>query len=64
MFDLVHGLAEPGEPPVHLVPRPVGVSQGLVLRETVSGVVAQDVRERELLGGVEALGREPQARHR
>ena len=55
VFDLVHGLAEPGEFPVHLFSAPGWSSQGLVLGPAVPGVVAQDIRERELLGGVEAL---------
>src|SRR3989442_472949 len=62
--EMFAGLAEPRELPVHLLPRPVGVPQRFVFREAVPGVVAQDVRERELLGGVEALGWQPQARHR
>jgi len=64
VLDLVHGLAEPREVPVHLLPCPVGVSRGLVFREAAPGVVAQDVRERELPGGVEALGGQSQSRYR
>src|SRR5215469_3176951 len=50
---LVHGLAQPGQLPVHLPPRAVGVSQRLVLGKAVPWVVTQHIRERELFVGVE-----------
>src|SRR6266566_9250798 len=49
VLDLVHGLAQARELPVHLLSRSVGVPQGFVFREAVPRVVAKDVRERELL---------------
>src|SRR4029077_16596234 len=56
VLDLVHGLAQAREFPVHLLPRAVGVPQRLVLWEAVPRVVAKNVRERELLVRVKTLG--------
>src|SRR6266481_96727 len=43
VLDLVHGLAQARELPVHLLARAVGVPQRLVLGEAVPRVVAKDV---------------------
>src|SRR5262252_8630372 len=64
MLYLVHGLAQPGQLPVHLPPRTVGVSQRLVLGQAVPRVITQHIREGELLVGVETLRGKPEPGHR
>src|SRR6266536_4009381 len=53
VLDVVHALAQPCELPVHPPPGAVRVPQGLVLRQAVPRVVAEDVRERDLCVRVE-----------
>src|SRR5215470_18292163 len=60
VLDLVHGLAQLGQLPVHLPPGTVGVSQRFVLSQAVPRVITQHIRERELLIGVETLSGKPQ----